>query len=313
HPRPRRRSATVGEVERGVTFEENTSLYVCHTSDAAVAFIWDTAVPQPTSGLTFQVYPRRPTEADFDWTHEPPAARVISVHEAELTEYVETSPKVMDSGASTTVCSKPFALAVGAPTFKRPRLRAGMVNDSSEMGDEFCVFIVAMRGVDAEGRDVVQEFGIQALIMKDVANDLLIGDSTLAFMRAALYVAENTMTLFCGAFQASTTKWRLYMERACGAGDTPGAHAYFRTQRRRHPIQRTLGDLMSSMRGGPGSPTAEMSDALIGSIASERRRLRYHDFANTITLFRSRCHDQAVTIKLSQLRCHDTITLSQSR
>jgi hypothetical protein len=82
-----------------------------------------------------------------------------------------------------------------------------MANHTSEIGSQYTVFILAIKGTDSEGNDVVQEFGVQALIMSHVANGLLIGDNTLARIGAALYVAESTLTLFQGAFTARATRW----------------------------------------------------------------------------------------------------------
>jgi hypothetical protein len=214
----------------------NLSLFQCTVTDEELGTIWDTAALRPESGLTFQIFPRAPTEADYAWTHTPRAERMLSIEEAQQLVYLDVTSKQMDSGASSTVMSKALAKRMKAPIFKRPQFRANMAKKANEFGDEFCVFIIAMRGQNSRGEEVVQEFGVQALLIEHVANDLLVGDSTLARAQAALYVAEGTMTLFEGKFSTQATK----------SEDLPEEKGSFQTHSR--PSALSIGSSQSSAR-----------------------------------------------------------------
>jgi hypothetical protein len=188
---------------------ETEFLYACELTDAEVhESIWEAQRLMPLTRLTFAAKPRAPTLQDFGWTCKGKAARTITVAAAERLNYGHgLGPYIFDTGASIAVADQTLVDALGLPVFKRPSFVASMANQSGAVGNTFTVLILALHGTNSDGVEVVQEFGVQALILPHVAGGLLIGDATLARIGAALYVAESTLTLFQGEFQTHATRW----------------------------------------------------------------------------------------------------------
>jgi hypothetical protein len=128
--------------------------------------------------------------------------------QAERYEYMDTTLKVGDTGAFMTVASRDFVKGLGGPLMKRGRFRANMANSATEFGDEYTVIILAFTGVDENGVECVQKVGVQALVLTEVQNDLLIGDSTLSQINAVLHLKQGCMTMLDDTFQTFATKWR---------------------------------------------------------------------------------------------------------
>ncbi|KAJ1438499.1 hypothetical protein B484DRAFT_469418 [Ochromonadaceae sp. CCMP2298] len=189
----------------------SVDLWACGLSDEdveAVRTIWEAGPLNATARLTFHVKPRAPTPDDYGWTRKPTASRQLTIAEAERYEYMDTTPKIGDTGASMTVCSRDFVKKLGGPLMKRGRFRANMANSATGFGDEYTVLIIAFTRVDENGRECVQEVGVQALVLTEVQNELLIGDSTLSQINAVLHLKQGCMTMLDNTFQTFATKWR---------------------------------------------------------------------------------------------------------
>jgi hypothetical protein len=176
----------------------SVDLWACGLLDEdveVVRTIWEAGPLNATARLTFHVKPRAPTPKDYGWTRQPMASRRLTISQAERYEYMDTTPKIGDTGASMTVCSRDFVKNLGGPLMKRGRFRANMANSATEFGDEYTVIILAFTGVDGNGVECVQEVGVQALVLTEVQNDLLIGDSTLSQINAVLHLKQGCMTI----------------------------------------------------------------------------------------------------------------------
>jgi hypothetical protein len=261
--------------QRGQEMEtEYTSVYTAMCEEEYPC-VYDPAPLDSRSRLTFQIYPRAPrVDGSDQWTYSSKAARVISMAEAEETTYHCVTPKVVDTGCTTTVISRSLATTLGCVFHERAPYSAGLGDGKTQArGTTYTVVVIAIPGIDGTGKLVVQEICFMALVLPEVANGLLLGDTTMLRIDAVLYVKNQVMTLFGGSFKAYATRWSAVAEEWLQGSSGRGSKQHFRTERWVEPIIRSIPELYTCMMVGPEAPTLHVSDAVVAAISVEYQRL----------------------------------------